>query len=300
MKSDKEESVYTNGTEHAKSTKSNRIEKSIAVLSDRILRIAAVAAASITSIVFPQSLYCICCGNIIDSTRSYSLCDHCMEHIRWNVDEPKVIDEMRVMRCVDYGIYERSIIFAFKYDGHRYIARDIASIMADRLRSLEDDAIDVGGDNAIDSDCKSKNKNNGKSQSRDSDEFADAHKKCLIVPVPLHDNKYFARGFNQSELIGKYLAEKMGWDMADVLIRTKETKAMRGLGPAERADTIRGSIKLAKEGIDLIRNKDIMLVDDFYTTGSTARECKRALESANPKSISLIAFAGREWSRTKA
>ena len=234
--------------------KSDKQESRITIRAKDLIR-------EITGAIFPHSIYCICCGNIIDSTRSYSLCDHCMEHIRWNVDEPKNIDGMRVMRCVDYGIYERSIIFAFKYDGHRYIARDIARIMADRLR--------IEG-----FECKH-----------------------LIVPVPLHENKYFLRGFNQSALIGKYLSREMDWDLEDVLARTKETKALRGLGPAERLETITGSIELSKEGVDLIRNRDIMLADDFYTTGSTAKECRRALEAANPKSISLIAFAGREWNK---
>ena len=219
------------------------------------------AAKAVLENVFPQSIYCICCGNIIDSTRSYSLCDHCMEHIRWNVDEPKHIDDMKVIRCVDYGIYERSIIFAFKYDGHRYISRDIARIMADRLKT------------------------------------AGITERHIIVPVPLHENKLLTRGFNQSLLMGKYLAGEMDWELADVLRRTRETKALRGLGPLERLETISESIELPKECIDLLTGKDIMLVDDFYTTGSTARECKRAMESANPKSISLIAFAGREWNK---
>lgn len=211
--------------------------------------------------IFPQSLYCICCGNIIDKSRNYSICDHCMEHIRWNGDEPRDIDGMQVYRCVDYGIYERSMIFALKYDNHRYIARDIGRIMGDRMKA---------------------------------ERILDHH---LVVPVPLHPNKEALRGFNQSELIGKYFAKEMGWSMESALIRTRETKAMRGLGPEERGRNIEGSISLIKEKIDLIRNKDIMLVDDFYTTGSTAGECMRALSAANPRSVSFIAFAGREWKR---
>ena len=98
-------------------------------------------------------------------------------------------------------------------------------------------------------------------------------------------------------MIGKYFAREMGWPMVDALRRTKETKAMRGLGPEARERNIEGSISLVKEKIDLIRNQDIMLVDDFYTTGSTARECMRALAAANPKSVAFIAFAGREWKK---
>ena len=213
----------------------------------------------LSSIVFPQSLYCICCGNIVDDTRSYSVCDHCMERIRWNVDAPKLVDDMAVMKCVEYGIYERSIIFALKYDGHRYIAREIGKMMADRLRASE---------------------------------LSGAH---IIIPVPLHEDKQIERGFNQTELIGKYLSEETGWDMVNALVRRRATRAMRGLGPEERSKNVRGAMKLRKETIDLIRNKDIMLIDDFYTTGSTARECKRALSLAEPKSISFLAFAGREW-----
>ena len=235
-----------------------RIKERIPIKSIERLK---VATGEALGVVFPQSLYCICCGNIIDKSRNYSICDHCMEHIRWNVDDARYIDGMKVLRCVDYGIYERSIIFALKYDGHRYIARDIGRIMRDRIRASE-----IKGEH-------------------------------LVIPVPLHPKKKAKRGFNQSELISKYFAGEMEWRMADVLMRTRETKAMRGLGPEERSKNIEGSIKLITENIDLIRNQDIMLVDDFYTTGSTARECMRALSIANPRSVTLLAFAGREWKR---
>jgi len=235
-----------------------RIKERIPIKSIERLK---VATGEVLGVVFPQSLYCICCGNIIDKSRSYSICDHCMEHIRWNADDARDIDGMKILRCVDYGIYERSIIFALKYDNHRYIARDIGRIMRDRIRASE-----INGNH-------------------------------LVVPVPLHPNKKARRGFNQSELIGKYFAKEMGWEMADALVRSRETRAMRGLGPEERAKNIEGSIKLVKEKIDLIRNQDIMLVDDFYTTGSTARECMRALSVAGPRRVTLLAFAGREWKK---
>ena len=87
--------------------------------------------------IYPDSLYCICCGNIIDGSRSYSLCDHCMTHLHWTLEDPVTIKGIRLISCVEYGIYERSIIFALKYDGHKYIADTIGEIMADRIRSSE-------------------------------------------------------------------------------------------------------------------------------------------------------------------
>ena len=237
------------------------IEQIIDRIPDESLKKVEKVSEQILDMVFPQSLYCVCCGNIIDSSRSYSICDHCMEHIRWNADDAREIDGMNVIRCVDYGIYERSIIFAFKYDNHRYIARDIAKIMRDRIK------------------------------------ISDLCGEHIIIPVPIHPNKRAERGFNQSEIIGKYFAKEMGWHMEDALERTRETRAMRGLGSEERWRNIEGSISLKKEKIDLICNQDIMLVDDFYTTGSTARECMRALSIAKPRSVTLLAFAGREWKK---
>ncbi len=47
-----------------------------------------------------------------------------------------------MLRCTEYGLYERTLIFALKYNGKTYIARDIAQIMADRL-SLAEISFDV-------------------------------------------------------------------------------------------------------------------------------------------------------------
>ena len=38
-------------------------------------------------LLYPPSLYCNCCGNLIDESRTYNLCDHCISHIRWDASE---------------------------------------------------------------------------------------------------------------------------------------------------------------------------------------------------------------------
>lgn len=217
--------------------------------------------AEILDVIFPQSLYCICCGNIIDKTRSYGICDHCMTHIRWNIDEPLDADGMTVLKCVEYGIYERSVIFSLKYSGHRYIARNIGEIMDDRLRA----AGILDGEDAV------------------------------VVPIPLHPNKMAVRGYNQSQLIAKHLAKRRGWRHCDkAVIRVRETLPMRGLGSEERENNASGSMAAGKE-LSLINGQNVILVDDFYTTGSTARECGRVIKQANPSKIVMLAYAGRKW-----
>lgn len=208
--------------------------------------------------LYPPSLYCICCGNIIDETRTYNLCDHCISHIRWNGREEREIGGMRAMWCVYYGIYERTIIFSLKYNGKKYIARDIANIMADKL---------------------------GFSGSQ-----FDA-----VVPVPVSREREAERGFNHMTLVAKHLSRLTNKPYyPEFLIRTKETLPMRGLSPAERRENIAGSVALNGKYGNTLQGKKILLIDDFYTTGSTAEECGRVLREAKPLETSFLAFAARQ------
>lgn len=213
--------------------------------------------------VFPPSLYCVCCGNIIDETRTYNLCDHCMEHMGWNFDEMNEANGLKVLKCVEYGIYGRTLIFSLKYKNNKFIARDIGKIMADRLAFSN-----------VDFD--------------------------LIVPVPLSKEKEFARGFNQSALIGKYLGKVTDRKIIDdLLVRKKDTLPMRGLSPEERKRNIDGAISLNDKALnkyrkDVLKNR-VLLIDDIYTTGSTAMECAKVLKSEGFKEIIFLAFAGRDF-----
>lgn len=213
---------------------------------------------TILDLVFPPSLYCICCGNLIDETRFYSLCDHCIRHIQWDHEPPSERNGLAMMRCVQYGIYERTLIFSLKYNGKKYIAREIAKMMRDRLRETR-----------IDFD--------------------------VIVPVPMYAEKERARGFNHAALIGQYLGKEMGKPMVpDALRRTRPTRPMRGLSPEERKKNIAGSMAPGPDrAAALIRGKRVLLLDDFFTTGATAVECRRALEAAEPAAVLFYAFAAR-------
>ncbi|MBR3756314.1 MAG: ComF family protein [Firmicutes bacterium] len=215
------------------------------------------AAEHMLDLLYPPALYCNCCGNLIDESRTYHLCDHCMAHIRWDGAEAQNLDDMKLFRCTQYGLYERTLIFDLKYNGKTYIARDIGEIMADRLALAE-----------IDFD--------------------------VIVPVPMWERKERERGFNQAALIGKYLGKRIGkpcWDHC--LIRTSATKPMRGLSPTEREENVKGKFALSEKYVTMLEEKRVLLIDDFYTTGSTARACYEALKDGAPKSVVFLAFAAK-------
>ena len=222
------------------------------------------AAEAVLDLVFPPSLYCVCCGNIIDRSRSYSLCDHCMSRIKWTLEEKSTPEGMRIVTCCEYGIYERSLIFALKYNGKRNVARNIAEIMADRWGSREEPGT-----------CP---------QSEDP----------VIVPVPVHETKRRSRGFDQMDLISKHFAAKTGIPRLCCLERIKETRPMRGLGPEERKANVAGSFRLRPGvGREDLAGKKVILLDDFCTTGSTADACREALEEAGPVEVILFTFAAR-------
>lgn len=208
-------------------------------------------------LIYPPSLYCICCGNIIDESRTYNLCDHCISHINWSGYEYKELDGIRIWWCVEYGLYARTLIFSLKYNGKKYISRDIAKIMADKLKLIEQD-FDV------------------------------------IVPVPISKKREMQRGFNQMALIAKYLAQCTEKDYCiDALTRITDTAPMRGLNPIERKENIKGTIALNEKYGKILKDKRILLIDDFYTTGSTAYECCIALRMAKPLEISFLSFAAK-------
>ena len=116
--------------------------------------LARVAEAAL-QLVFPLSTYCLCCGKPVNSTRSYSICDHCIHRIRWgNIVIDLEAESRRLGRashldsaaaCMKYGLYERRLIFDLKYDGRTYVARAIGKIMADRLAAQGGGPVDTGG-----------------------------------------------------------------------------------------------------------------------------------------------------------
>lgn len=177
----------------------------------------------------------------------------------WDMEPPKVDGGMEMMRCCQYGIYERTLIFSLKYNGNRYIARHIAEMMRDKLIHENRD--------------------------RDYD---------VIVPVPLHKRKERQRGFNQTALIGRHLAKELGITcMPEALIRVKETRPMRGLSPEERADNVSGCFEVSDYAEEDLKGKRILLIDDFYTTGATAMECRKVLEKSGLSGIGFMAFAAK-------
>ena len=112
----------------------------------------------------------------------------------------------------------------------------------------------------------------------------------LVVPVPLHWTRLFARRFNQAALLAQAIRSCGGPPVgADWLVRRRRTPSQARLGPIARARNVRGAFAV-RRGCD-VKGKRIVLVDDVLTTGATAEECARVLRRAGASYIGVLTLA---------
>ena len=114
----------------------------------------------------------------------------------------------------------------------------------------------------------------------------------LVVVVPLHASKLRQRGFNQSELVARAAVTGISPRLqvsSAVLVRRRATESQTGLSRPQRRLNVRGAFAVARP--DEIVRRDILLVDDVFTTGTTVSECARIMRRAG---------CGRVWVATVA
>lgn len=109
------------------------------------------------------------------------------------------------------------------------------------------------------------------------------HNSAMIIPVPLHRRRFAERGFNQAELIAKALSRSLSVPLLSALRRQKQTKQQAKLMKVERETNV-SSAFLVSDRID-IEGKEVVIVDDVYTTGSTIQECAAVLRAAGAKRV---------------
>jgi len=112
----------------------------------------------------------------------------------------------------------------------------------------------------------------------------------IILPVPLYKQKEKERGFNQATLLCQYISKEMNIPFnIHTLIRVKNTKVMHSLTKKERQENVADAFKVVDNGV--IMEKDIVLIDDIFTTGATVNACSQLLLSNGAKSVTVLTFA---------
>src|SRR4051812_43131940 len=230
-----------------------------------------VAAAAVDFALPPR---CPACGTIVPEARNF--CFDCWSKLQFLADpccarcglpfafgagaeaecgrclaEPPPFDRLRA--AVAYGEVARAVALKLKYGGRPGVAETLARFMRRRLE-------------------------------------ADA--EALLVPVPLHRWRIWKRGYNQAALIAGALARSTGRPLAlDLLVRTRATPPLQGLGRRERAEAVRGAFAVREAGKGAVRGREILLIDDVFTSGATAGACARALKRAGAARVGILCWA---------
>ena len=105
----------------------------------------------------------------------------------------------------------------------------------------------------------------------------------LLIPVPMHQKKQKIRGFNQSELLTKVIAERIGKEYTNTLKRIRATVPQSQLNAEQRKQNLQGAF--AVENTEKVKGKTILLIDDIFTTGTTINECAKMLYDSGAKKV---------------
>lgn len=169
-------------------------------------------------------------------------------------------------RAVAYGVYQdelREMVHLLKYEGMRSVAQPLGVKLAVAIEMLE--GVAAG--------------------------------ELMVVAVPLFPAKERQRGYNQAVLLAdKALAvlkkNKPAWKLRaahGVLRRVRDTESQFALTPKGRRRNLQGAFDVPGGGA--IAGREVLLLDDIYTTGATARECARVLRRAGARKVWIATLA---------
>ena len=121
-------------------------------------------------------------------------------------------------------------------------------------------------------------------------------RELTVIAVPLSAAKQRRRGYNQSVLLAneamRALEDSGAWSLRAghrAMVRTRETESQFGLSSHARRRNLRGAFTVTDP--DAVSGRAVLLIDDIYTTGATARECARVLRQAGAAEVWVATVA---------
>lgn len=195
---------------------------------------------------------CLSCLNEIPKTNYHLIADNPIEKRFWG--------KVPVFRATAFFFFQKGssfqkLLHALKYKGNKEIGEKIGKYAAvDLLESADFKSVDV------------------------------------IIPVPLHPNKFKKRGYNQSEWIGKGLSAILEKPQnTTTLVRVRENATQTKKSVFERFENTEGIFDCSEK--TTLAGKHVLLVDDVLTTGSTIEACIRALLLIEGIKVSIFTLA---------
>jgi ComF family protein len=219
---------------------------------------------------------CDCCGEdlgIAHFSPLPSSDDPDSDPVREILCQPCSLAPPAFVKAVAFGGYHgqlRSLVHLLKYEGMQPVAGRLGVLLADSLEVFAASET--------------------------------APRQMLVVPVPMHATKQRQRGFNHAELLARSAIHEMRrrhpqWELrleTNLLQRMRVTVSQAGLTTHQRRENLRGAFFAPRPS--RLADQHVLLVDDIYTTGATARACSRVLMNAGAASVRVatVARAQRE------
>ena len=207
-------------------------------------------------LLFPERVRCLCCSQAIGEDAQDGICPDCQAAL--GAMAARMEAGSAVREALPPGIDYVSAAFPYEEQARRLIWR----LKFDRVRHA---AVPLA-----------------RAMSRLS-----GGEEEIIVPVPTTKRRLAERGFNHAALIAKHLGDILGMPAAEALGREDDRGAQFRLSASARAKNLVGCMRADER----VRGRRVLLVDDVYTTGSTAREAARALFEAGAASVGVFVAA---------
>lgn len=117
-------------------------------------------------------------------------------------------------------------------------------------------------------------------------------KQIVVIPIPMYASKQKQRGYNQAALIAQSFCETTGLKLnLNGLTRVRETQAQFGLSSSEREKNLAEAFAVSANFLKCHKNTSVLLVDDIYTTGATAKSAMQTLHQSGIMVLGLAAVA---------
>jgi competence protein ComFC len=209
---------------------------------------------SLINFIFPPK--CIFCNELLDNTAKINICLSCHERVPFYssvVRRDSLFPENGgcdkfVCACYYSGMIKDAII-RYKFFNKSSYCETLALLLSKKIKEMTN----IG----------------------DFD---------IIMSVPLHKNKQNSRGYNQSLLISKYISKTFNIpDVSASLQRVKDTRSQSLLAKGQRYDNVKDAFKV--KDASKVKGRNILLIDDVLTTGSTLDECSRVLKQSGAKMV---------------
>ncbi len=221
--------------------------------------------SSIEEVLFPK--VCTICGMSLADAQQF-ICSDCAQNRFEEVGQskedkinlPEIVTGRYALWQFDKGGYLQDLLHKLKYHRLTGVGEDLGRILGSNIKKRNT----FGG---LDKE------------------------KTMILPVPLHKKKRRTRGFNQAFYIAKGMEDVLQFRIVKkgVVERVKNTKTQTGFSLGKRRENIADAFKV-KMPVH-IKGKNVIMVDDVFTTGATAFELTKELQNAKVRSVLIATIA---------